>query len=531
MTLPSNPASGILGVKPSSREEIFTTGKSAGRAGGAATRKASEDKSNQEWEDHHRDLANQEPVAEKQDENFRVKLSNPKWDREKAQCESEATASVTVEGIPEGSLVTKVEFALWQLKPDGKRELCGKRESSHAKDGHAEYKFVLPAFAPALARPEGKSTFFFTAKHSHSDEVTGPLLVADPETEMDCVVYYSPATGEYLVLETEAQFKAFNTDIQKVEELRGKSAQALGFPDAGKRRDALAEIRKTSGEVFEEEQKDQDGKQSQGDAGSVVEELLLVRQCPKWGKPRAWTWMPKGPTSKGGRTTYPRKKANDAKVEKIMKDLMRSGKDSKKASPLFKSEFKLKLWQKDPFETQWPWKWRTELLEDGKKRNDPGFHFSKEAAVCRLAMGWDGLGASANFKEKKVQVGTSGYVSYALFEGSISANVAWPHEGVNLLEYIGLATGTAYFLKQGRKCMFRLKFEAKAGAFAGISARSTLAFPDIDFSREKIKKKNGKKIIRNNQIPNGNRGSGSRGHRRRPGYRSARSGGPMVEQP
>lgn len=106
----------------------------------------------------------------------KVVLKNPAWSVDKASFNDKVRVLVEAEVPPPLAHLTRIEFKLWALIPDGKREAVGKMEG-HLKDGRAAGEVTL--FYPQY-RDGGNLLsacgYVFSAKHRESDEVESKAL-------------------------------------------------------------------------------------------------------------------------------------------------------------------------------------------------------------------------------------------------------------------------------------------------------------------------------------------------------------------
>ena len=121
------------------------------------------------------------PPPVKAKEPPKVKLTDLHWGTDKAAFNDKLKVSVKA-ALPAGlENITKIEFKVIALTPDGKREDIGKFEA-HLKDGKAEAEATL--FFPQY-RKDGKlpeeCEYVFTAKHRDSvEEESKKLHVRQP---------------------------------------------------------------------------------------------------------------------------------------------------------------------------------------------------------------------------------------------------------------------------------------------------------------------------------------------------------------
>lgn len=469
------------------KEDLFDFRKVPPR-GGAAAGKNREEARDRLWEAEAAAFADQEarkglrtgPAAQ----SISVKVFHARWDRETAKTHETVTASVDVD-LPSGQPRTGcIEFVLYRLLPDGNRPRV---ESKHAdvKDGKSLCPFTLP---PLSAGPDGKvpdkGYFQFTARHAHSDEVQSSRLEAvpgPPVAGFESYIFFSPSRNEYVVFETEEEFKSLQLEIEELDGLQGKTRQAFEKADPTERNRALEDVAGKTDALF--------GGRPVVNAKGVFEELLLVRKYEPWGKTKSWIYIRSYSRQDGSRVKGHARKETDARLKKNLEELLKKAPGNKEASPLLTTKLKLNLFKVDPYEKRFPlaWAWEDGVKKEGKIAGQT-FSFTKEGATCRFAMGWDGVEGAVNLQDKKIRLGTSGHVSYGLFEGKMEGEIYCPEKGINLLEHLEKVPHLHNFLDEGRKCLLRLKVGLSAQAFAGLSLKGSLAFPNVDLSQEKLAK-------------------------------------------
>lgn len=159
--------SGIPGGKGPDTSGIFARR-------GAPTRRptkiAAKEEPDEDLEPESEPVEEEAPVAE-------VRLSNPRWDAEEGVFNSTRKSLVDV-ALPAGSEhLTRVNFILWALVPDGEPERIDAKEGT-IKDGVAEVEFTL--WYPQARDEEGNllatCPYVFAAKHRDSKEEKGPEL-------------------------------------------------------------------------------------------------------------------------------------------------------------------------------------------------------------------------------------------------------------------------------------------------------------------------------------------------------------------
>jgi hypothetical protein len=126
-------------------------------------------------EEPDQDLASAEPV-EKPVEKPTVKLHDLKWGAEKGVFNEKIRVAAEAAVPADLKNITRIEFKVFALTPDGKRESIDKQDG-HLKDGKASVNVTL--FFPSY-RKDGKllseCKYVFTAKHRDSKEEESPAL-------------------------------------------------------------------------------------------------------------------------------------------------------------------------------------------------------------------------------------------------------------------------------------------------------------------------------------------------------------------
>jgi hypothetical protein len=126
-------------------------------------------------EEPDQDLVSAEPV-EKPVEKPTIKLHGLKWGAEKGVFNEKIRVAAEADVPAELKNITRVEFKVFALTPDGKRESIDKQDG-HLKDGKASANVTL--FFPSY-RKDGKllseCKYVFTAKHRDSKEEESPDL-------------------------------------------------------------------------------------------------------------------------------------------------------------------------------------------------------------------------------------------------------------------------------------------------------------------------------------------------------------------
>jgi hypothetical protein len=197
----------------SSLEEIFTKKQAGGnpKNGGIPKRKSESEPERDIWNP---DPVPAEPIAEKSATENTVRLHALEWDLSEGEFSGHITASVQGEVPRDIEHITRVQFCLFALDPNGKPESIGKQEG-HLKDGTAQAEFTLyyPSFRDNGALPS-KCDYRFTAKHKYSDEEESKLLpVSEKEGELPD---YCPGTVEGEEWACFTEIPALHPDIETI---------------------------------------------------------------------------------------------------------------------------------------------------------------------------------------------------------------------------------------------------------------------------------------------------------------------------
>jgi hypothetical protein len=122
------------------------------------------------------ELVSAEPT-EKAKDGPKVNLHGLKWDSDQGVFNEKIQVHAKADLPPELKGITRIEFKVLALTPDGKKEPIDKQEA-HLKEGNASSGITL--FIPAF-RQDGKMLseckYIFTAKHRDSKEEESPCLV------------------------------------------------------------------------------------------------------------------------------------------------------------------------------------------------------------------------------------------------------------------------------------------------------------------------------------------------------------------
>jgi hypothetical protein len=427
------------------------------------------------------------PEPEKPVDRTVVKITDIKWQGEFLTIGSKASATMDVSIPPEHASLTRITFTLeQQVKGGAWKTVPAQFEPSNATEGKARCELLVPDPLNDEGAPKPEKILYrIVAKHSYSEPAPGPGIEAKPGSSnpFDAAEFYSPARGQYLLFETQDEYQSILDEIGKLEKLKGKSRQALEATDPSVRKKLAGEVEEETKSLFE-------GKVIEN-GQPLLEELITVRKPLKWASPPGWVYIRPEPAKNGAPLKGKWYRDNEEPIKKNLQDLLKKAPGSKEHSPFFSTELKAHLFKKDPLKGGWPIDWKIQAEKEGQVAGQP-FTFSKSAAVCRYSLGWDGIEATANWKEKKIHIGTSGQLKYALFEGKAEGEFPWPEEGVNLLELIKDSMYLDPVIAKGRKCLLRLHVHLKAEAYAGLTINGALNLIDLDLSREKLVAPEGK---------------------------------------
>ncbi|MEO7779451.1 MAG: hypothetical protein ABIY63_18135 [Fibrobacteria bacterium] len=212
------------GTGMKSADGIFQKPKNSGGGGSAASRAAkrqaeSDKKSQEEWDKQDNETARKSVVEDPPVEKGEVvKLSNPKWAKEKGQFNEKMITEVDVDLPDTHKHLTRVSFTLFAASQGtGKLERIDAKDA-HVKEGKASVEFTL--FYPQQKDGQlvKECPYVCVMKHRDSKELESPKLEV-------------VATVEYLTLK-EAQGIAF--EITKEYETSGSYSKLAGnFDGAG----------------------------------------------------------------------------------------------------------------------------------------------------------------------------------------------------------------------------------------------------------------------------------------------------------
>ena len=165
-------------LNPKAPDDLFI--KSGG--GGAAARKVREDREQAELieQAHTEDIRDRvlelptgAPAAQERPRARTVKLINARWDRDEGVFNKTAKAGVDAEAREGGKAKGRVEFTLYAMLPEGRRERID-GFLTDLQSGHAEVEFTL-YYAQGLALDEA-ATYLFTVRHPEAQPVESPGL-------------------------------------------------------------------------------------------------------------------------------------------------------------------------------------------------------------------------------------------------------------------------------------------------------------------------------------------------------------------
>ena len=323
-----------------------------------------------------------------------------------------------------------------------------------------------------------------SASEHESEAADNDSVGAEGTSDFKGAIFYSPGAQEYLMIESEEDFKAFSTSVEKSHAIRGKTQEAWEKKNAEERKEELEKVRKEWEKLFEHE--------VGGSADSAIEELLLVQSNKRWGKTTEFVHIPKKWRKNGKLVPGRWKKQSDKVLKKTLDELLKhsEGESEKQETEpgkcLTNPNLKLKLFTSDPV-SGGAWKWESPK-EEKKEKNDH-FEFSEEAAIGRYVRGYKGEAEFAPFSGK-VSVAMSGEASFSLFEGKMGGKIFMPRRsGVNLFELLCNEKGKNACSDKNRECRLRITLKNEESFFAGISVSGAIAFPAIDLSKDVKKRK------------------------------------------
>ena len=325
---------------------------------------------------------------------------------------------------------------------------------------------------------KGEAHFRFLAKHLHSKEYISPEITAkaDEEKDFEGDIFYSPTQGDYLLLPTEDDRQLFAENLAKIMKHSDALRTLAAIADAKTRAEEAEKVSQEIGELFEG---------SNPGESEVFEELIHVRRSKAWGTKKGWIYITphlrKNATVKGHF-----RKEKDATLKKAVEKMLRRHGGSEKPE-IFGGKFTHSFFKTEPKAGAWPLAWHYPSDGDNDKKNkdpeNPHFHFSSEAAICRYLVGFEGIDTTFDPKHKKIEIGASGHASYAVFEGALSGSWSIPDQnGFDVLKYFRTEKEGKFSVDPKRECRLRITVETKAEAFVGVRASAAVKFPSIDLS-------------------------------------------------
>lgn len=148
------------------------------------------------------------------------------------------------------------------------------------------------------------------------------------------MIFYSPLREQYLVLDTEKDWKGWREHIDLLAALKGRTEKAYGNADPVKRQKELAVVGEEAHKLF--------GDKPVGRTSGVMEELLLVKGNLRFGKCNSWVHV--APYLRNNAEVSGHWKKNDDKAtQKRLDKLLKNGKFSSETTPLFEKKAKAKL--------------------------------------------------------------------------------------------------------------------------------------------------------------------------------------------
>jgi len=297
---------------------------------------------------------------------------------------------------------------------------------------------------------------------------------APKETDTDPWVFYAPGRDQYLVVSDPAEKDSLLADINKWAAFQDKvRVYRESMAKTGVTQEKIKE-----GEKLKEEA-DKGLKNLGKDPSNAIQELLLWKGNTRKHTPIASrTYIGpdkiKDASSKGNW-----KKNDDAEVKKILDEWLKKGESEPKSKTEKSAKLKAVLWESGSVDKQWPWKYK--FAAKGEKQTAAGtFSGSAEAQFFRFVAGADAT-AEFDLKEKKLQVGAKGGVSYALADGKADGSWNIPSDkGFDLYKNLMLSDKARQAIKPNTQCLFRFTVKVEGRAFVGASITGAIMLPAIE---------------------------------------------------
>lgn len=302
----------------------------------------------------------------------------------------------------------------------------------------------------------------------------GPQKTAPKQTDKDPWVFYAPGRDQYLVISDPTEKDSLLADIKKWQAVQDKvRVFRESMAKTGITNEKIKEGEKLQDEVAK-------GLKNLGkDPSNAIQEILLWNKnvrTPVAINSRTYIGPDKiGEITKKGNW----RKNDDAEVKKILDEWLKQG-DSEPKSKVEKSaKIKAVLWESAAVDTQWPWKYK--FSKKGEKQTTVGtFSGSAEAQFFRFVAGAEAT-SEFDLKEKKLQVGAKGGVSYALADGKAEGSWNIPSDkGFDLFQNLALSEKARQAIKPNTECRFRFTVKVEGRVFAGASITGSILLPAIE---------------------------------------------------
>ncbi len=418
-----------------------------------------------------------EPVVDR----TTVKITNLHWKTTELFVGDTAQVGMDVLLPEERRALTRITCTVeYQLK-NSPWKPCPGSATCHVREGKAEcdVSLIEPPRQTDGMLP-ASVTYRVLAKHAYSKTETGPAKeagIGSGVSGFDSVIYYCPADGKYLLLDSEADYNALLEEFNQVQEMVALAERVRAAEEASQRTSLAAEMVKRVKAFFGEAAFEADA--------NPVQEHILVRKHTTWKNPPAWAFGRVNAPIAGIGPKGKWYNARDPVIAKNLKELLERAPGSKQHSPFFENDLCVKLFETKPLVSK-DLRW----LEGGASKQGKiagqSFHFSKEGCVGRLLMKWDGAEGKIDLKERKLHIGTGGSIKAALLEGKAEGEIPLPEKGLNLITFLKTSPYLNAVLERNGQCQMRIKLGLSGSVFAGISLSTALTLPEVDLSREKL---------------------------------------------